>query len=165
VRFTKLEAARLQLETAIKLYAAHDDEVSIHNLAADAYSVIRDINEHRGGEPMFKDLHLFLSDDLAREFKRYINSPENFFKHADKDPDAIGELDPRWTEILIWEASRKYCEMTGEQNKPMLTYIFWFVLHRPELREGFEQDCASQGLGSLPELPLDDRRRFFEKLI
>ena len=68
--------------------------MSIHTLAAAAYSLIRDINEHRQGEAMLKDLHLILSDDLARVFRSYINRPENFLKHADKDPDEVGELNP-----------------------------------------------------------------------
>ena len=62
---------------------------------------------------MLKDLHLLLPDALAREFRRYVNRPENFLKHADKDPDGVGELEPKWTEVLIWEASRKYCEIVA----------------------------------------------------
>jgi hypothetical protein len=68
--------------------------VSIHPLAAAAYSLIRDI-----GGPMLKDLHLLFDDNLAREFRKYINRPENFLKHAGKDPDGLGELEPRWTEV------------------------------------------------------------------
>src|SRR5260370_7398531 len=122
VKFTKLEAARRQLETAIKLYFADSDEVSILTLAAAAYSLIRDINEHRQGEPMLKDLHLFLPDDLAREFKTYINRPENLLKHADKDPDRVGELEPRCTDVLLWESSPTYCDMTPAQNKLLITF-------------------------------------------
>jgi hypothetical protein len=134
VSLNKLEAARRQLETAVKLYFAYDDEVSILTLAAAAYSLIRDLNEHRGGEPMLKDLHRILPEDLAREFKTYINRPENFLKHADKDPEAMLDLEPRWTEVLLWEASRKYCEMTGEQSKVLITFVLWFVARQPELR-------------------------------
>lgn len=67
MRLEKLEAARRQLETAIKLYFADGDEVSIHTLGAAAYALIQDINKHRRGEPMLKDLHLLLPQDLARE--------------------------------------------------------------------------------------------------
>jgi hypothetical protein len=45
----KLEAARRQLETAITLYFAEDDEVSIATLAGAAYGLIRDINEKQTG--------------------------------------------------------------------------------------------------------------------
>jgi hypothetical protein len=168
LRLSKLEAARRQLETAIKLYFGHGDEVSIHTLAAAAYSVVRDINEHRGGEPMLKDLHCFLSADLAREFKKYVNTPENFLKHADKDPEATGELNPRWTEALMWEASRKYCEMTRDWPRPLITFILWFVANNRELRAQLESNCAADGLSdrlaAALRLPLDDRRRFFTML-
>lgn len=164
---SKLEAARRQLETAVKLYSEHGDEVSIHTLAAAGYSIVRDINEHRG-EPMLKDLDCYLSEDLAREFRRCINSPENFLKHADKDPEATGELNPRWTEALIWEASRKYCEMTGDLPKPLVSFVLWFVVNSPELREQFESDCRSDGLSEplavALQLPHHDRRRFFTTL-
>jgi hypothetical protein len=137
MRLTKLEAARRQLKTAVELYFAQKDEVSTHILATAAYAIVRDINEHRGGEPMLKDLHVLLDPDDAREFKKYVNRPENFLKHADKDPDDIGQLDPRWTEVLLWEASRKYCEMTGTPNKILLTYILRFVSHHPEAKEEY----------------------------
>ena len=52
MQLSKLEAARRQLETAIKLYFADGDDVSIHSLVAAAYALLRDINEYRGGEPM-----------------------------------------------------------------------------------------------------------------
>ncbi len=145
VRLSKIEAARRQLETAIRLYFAYGDEVSIHTLTAAAYSLLRDINEHRHGEAMLKDLHLLLPDDLAGKFKSYINRPENFLKHADKDPDGVDELEPKWTEVLLWEASRKYCEITGEQDKLMITFVLWFVAHQPELKEQVEKECLSQG--------------------
>jgi hypothetical protein len=169
VQLTKLEAARRQLETAIKLYFADGDEVSIHALAAASYSLVRDINQHLQGEPMLKDLHRLLPDDLAREFRTYINRPENFFKHADKDPDEVGELEPKWTEVLIWEASRKYCEITGEQNRLLITFIFWFVARQPQLRELVEKECLSQGftkqhLERVFQLPSTNRKRFFEML-
>lgn len=169
MQLSKLEAARRQLETAIKLYFADGDEVSIHSLVAAAYALIRDINEYRGGEPMLKDLHCLLSPDLAREFKRYINRPENFLKHADTDPEGVGQLEPRWTEILLWEASRKYCEMTADPNLLLMTYVFWFVAHQPELRAQIQKDCLSQGfsqqrLDFIFKLPAMDRKHFFAML-
>jgi len=169
MRLNKLEGARRQLETAIKLYFADDDEVSIHTLVAAAYALIRDVNEHRGGEPVLKDLHRLLSSDLAREFKRYINQPENFLKHADKDPEGVGELEPRWTEVLLWEASRKYCEMSADRNMLMMTFVFWFVAHQPELRAQIQNDCLSQGfsqqrLDFIFKLPAMDRKHFFSML-
>lgn len=169
MRLSKLEAARRQLETAINLYFNNGDEASILTLAAAAYSVIRDVNRHRGGAPMFKDLDFVRDKELLHEAKKYINRPDNFLKHGAKDPDEELELEPKWTEVLIWEACRKYCEMTGEQNRLMLTFLLWFVAHHPELREEFLKEDISKGLTEQFEkrvlsLPLSDRQRFFAKL-
>jgi len=87
MQLTKLEAARRQLETAVKLYFGHGDEVSIQTLVAAAYAIVRDINEHRGGNSMIKDvLNGLLPPEDILEFRRHINSPDNFLKHADRDP-------------------------------------------------------------------------------
>jgi len=46
---SKLDAAKRQLETVIRLYFVHGDPVSIHTLTSAAYNVIRDVNKKRGG--------------------------------------------------------------------------------------------------------------------
>ena len=45
---TKLDAARRQLDAAIRMFLASEDEVAIHTLGAAAYRVLRDLKEERG---------------------------------------------------------------------------------------------------------------------
>ena len=88
LRVSKLEAGKRQLETAIILYFNYGDTVSIHTLSAAAYGVLRDLNEKRGGEPMFKEpLWQLMDTPELREYRKLINQPENFFKHSDRNPD------------------------------------------------------------------------------
>jgi hypothetical protein len=65
-------------------------------------------------------------------------------------------------------ARRNTTTLASSRASAMLTFVFWFVQRQPELREQFEKDCASQGLTnhlkSLSQLPLNDRKRFFELL-
>ena len=49
----KLDAAKRQLETAIRLYFSNGDPISIHTLAGAAYNIVWDVNKKRGGSPMF----------------------------------------------------------------------------------------------------------------
>ena len=49
LRLTKLDAARRQLETAVRLYFHEGDPVSTHTLAAAAYNVLRALNKRQGG--------------------------------------------------------------------------------------------------------------------
>jgi PAS domain-containing protein len=162
----KLAAARRQLETAIQLYFEYGDELSIHALVGAAYAILRDINEYRGGETMLKDLQRLLDQPLAKEFRSLINLPENFLKHADKDPDAIYVLDCRWTEVMMWEASRKYCALTGETRPLMVCFVLWFLTHHPEAREAAEDQLASTDLQQLFQFKTalnhvtSDRRKF-----
>jgi hypothetical protein len=124
---TKLDAGKRQLETAVILYFNYGEPVSIHTLAAAAYAVLRDLNQKRGGELMLKDMWQLLEAPLAKEFKRYINQPDNFFKHADNDPDGTQELDPRWSQALLFEAARKYSELTGEMPPILSLFLIWFA--------------------------------------
>jgi hypothetical protein len=50
VHLTKIAAAKRQLDTAIRLYFAHDDELSIHTLVAAAFGILRDLIKKRGSD-------------------------------------------------------------------------------------------------------------------
>jgi hypothetical protein len=167
MQLTKLEATQRQLETAVQLYFDYGDEVSIHTLVVVAYGIVRDVNKHRGGDSMIKDdLNGLLPLEELREFKKRINSPDNFLKHADRDPESVGELDPRWTEVLLWEACKKYCELSGTQNKTLPAFVFWFVANHPETQEQLMKDLTSQRIGIPQQIAHllrnpGERRRFF----
>jgi hypothetical protein len=46
---SKFDAARRQLETAIRLYFFQGDPISIHTLASAAAQILQDLSGHRGG--------------------------------------------------------------------------------------------------------------------
>ena len=91
---SKLEAARRQLDTAIRLHFSDADVVSIHTLAATAYNIINDVSNKRGAAAMLvkgtliDDARVEVREKLRSEF----NKAENFFKHADRDPDGVHDL-------------------------------------------------------------------------
>ena len=130
---SKLDAAKRQLETSIHLYFSYGDPVSVHTLAAAAYNVIRDLNEKRGGEKMLKDMWQLLDTQDAALFRKHINEAENFLKHADRDPDSLLELSPQWTEVILLEASTRYCVLTDEQPAVLQLFINWFVVRHPNV--------------------------------
>ncbi len=115
IELSKLEVARRQLEAAINLYFADGDEVSIHTLAAASYNVIHDIVEKKKLGPMIvKDLVVKSSKPEMRTLLRQaLNEAENFFKHADRDPEAILKFFPIQTEYLIFDAETRYQILTS----------------------------------------------------
>jgi hypothetical protein len=85
IQLTKLEAAQRQLETAVKLYCDYGDEVSIHTLVLrPTRSFVTSIGTAGGGSMIKDDLNGLLPPEDIPEFRKYINSPDNFLKHADK---------------------------------------------------------------------------------
>ncbi len=132
---SKLDAAKRQLETAIRLYFHNGDTVSIHTLTAAAYNVIRDINNHRGGSPMWaKDIFLdFVKPEHKRTFRKKINHAENFFKHANVDPEEVLKFNPEQTEILFIDAVSQYYKLTGETPPLLSAFRIWFLAHHRDL--------------------------------
>jgi len=164
LNITKLDSAKRQLESAILLYFNNCDPVSIHTLSAAAYNILRDLNKKRGGELMLKDYWQFLDAEQAKDFHQQVNEAENFFKHADKDPDESYTFNSELTEAMLAEASRKYIELTEEYPPYLHLFLIWFVVrHQNMFRE--VPAIASVLESFKPNLIPDNRRQFFAELL
>src|SRR5579862_3315887 len=85
---TKLEAARRQIDFAIKHHFADDDAFAIHAVISSAFLMLRELAEVRGGvqaHQAFKDI---VRPGCEKEFWGLMNRASNFLKHADRDSDA-----------------------------------------------------------------------------
>lgn len=152
LKLSKLDCARRQLELAIELFFLERDPVSIHTLAGAARQLLVDINKHRGGKPLFTEIEALkeiVIPGKEAEVSRLFRKAENFFKHADNDPEATLDFSPEINEILLWETGGKYHELTSETTPPIGAINVWFQARHPELftneffkQEGF-QDVAS----------------------
>lgn len=130
----KLDAARRQLATAITLWFGSGDPVSIHTLAYAAYEIIHAISKRRNPSRcglLFDSA--IVKDEYRKEWGLFIKGHANFFKHADKDGDAVIEFRPIFSEmfILFSIAGIKLC---GErQSDEESAFMFWFSFHKPHL--------------------------------
>ena len=88
IKVTKLDAARRQLESAIVSYFNGGDPVPIHTLATSAREILSNLNTHRGGKPMYFDLEV-IKPEYRKELRKKFRAAQNFFKHADNDPNGI----------------------------------------------------------------------------
>jgi hypothetical protein len=136
LKFSKLDCARRQLELAIELYFLERDPVSIHTLVSAARQILTDINKHRGGKPLFTEAQAFkgiVIPGKEKELAQLFRNPANFFKHADDDPDASIDFSPDFNEVILWETSRKYRELTSETIPAMGAINVWFQARHPEI--------------------------------
>jgi len=148
IQITKFDAIRAQLDAAIELYFVSDNVVATHALAAAAYNVLRDIANREGSEhPFLKSGFLeTLSESEKQQRIQFLNKPENFFKHADRDPNDSLSFDPELTEILLMDACAYF--KNSDKQKPKNYEIFkaWVGKVKDGLPEGSDSRLFVEAL-------------------
>jgi hypothetical protein len=129
MKISKTDAAQRQLDTAIELYFAESDPVAIHTLTAAAYELIRALRERKGLADEITDS---IIPGREAEFRQLWNQAQNFFKHADRDGDAVLEFDPAFTELRLYVASH-YFGALEPRTEAMVAFAAWYSMHNVEM--------------------------------
>lgn len=163
---SKTDVARRQLVTAIRLYFNWDDEVSIHTLAAAARNVLCNLCERRGvTHSLLLDrlLDEFVKPEHHKEFRNKFRESENFFKHADRDPDGCLTFNPEATDYMLLEAVEAYAALIGERVPELHAYRGWWLLHH----QGFLKDAPVEFLRRLNGLTYaaDQRTQYLTDML
>jgi hypothetical protein len=105
----KIDVARPQLATAIELFFADRDAVSVYSLAANSWEVIDALCTRDGIESFSAQARENVPEGKDLKFD-YINSPyRNFFKHADRDSEqALAPLPDSQVEGVLFLAVEDY---------------------------------------------------------
>lgn len=132
---SKLDAAVRQLNTAIKLYFHFGDPVSIHSLAASSFQIIRDLSDQAGHTKSVYDQLIEAGEKLGVKDQviNAIRGPQNFFKHANGEPNETLKFSPESTVLLMYEASRMYHQLTGEIPVVQHVHRVWVICNLPEI--------------------------------
>ena len=126
LKFTKHEAARRQLELAVRLYFNDSDPVSTHTLAGAANELLRDLAKHSGQSPLLKDQALeIVRPEHRKAVAAKLQEAQNFFKHADRDPDGVLSFDPGQTELMLLDSCWAYRRLVGERLPVLQTFELW----------------------------------------
>ncbi|MDO8387106.1 MAG: hypothetical protein Q7T13_11995 [Polaromonas sp.] len=129
---TKVAVARRQLATAIDLFFADRDSVSVYSLAANAWEVIDALC--RKAELQSFSVQVRENVPKGEDLKRnYINSPHrNFFKHADNDSEqTLASLLDSQVEGVLFLAVEDYIRLN--QRSPIQLQVFqvWYLAKYP----------------------------------
>ena len=148
LELSKFDVVQRQLTTAINLYFEDGDPVSIHTLSLAAYNVLRDLSNDEDWMPinlkgakgkanvqaaLTGPLYDYIREDKRKWMRDLLTQPENFFKHADRDPGAVLTFHPMATEAFIWEAVVVFEKLTGKLPSLFRCYRTWFQLTYPEV--------------------------------
>lgn len=130
---TKLDAARRHLSTAIRLWFADGDPVSIHTLSYAAYEVIHVLSRQANRQ----DKLIFDSDSIKDEFRsdfnKLVKRAPNFFKHADKDPIGTVEFVPQLSEMFFLFSSLGIETMGLKLGGEEKAFLIWLTIHNPKI--------------------------------
>jgi hypothetical protein len=124
-KLTKLEAAKRQLEAAIRMFFKNEDILAIHTVSRAAFRVLYDLtNEGEAKEA--------LEAHVKKVGPKRFNEETNFLKHADLDPEA--EIDQEFhvfTEAGIGMAIGLYKHHDRNLSPEMASFLAWSQFVRP----------------------------------
>lgn len=134
---TKLDAARLQLGTAIRLLFEQTDAVSVHTLAHASFGILKGVAEHRKVRRVLGAAEELEAKGKNGGFWNGFNRTGNFFKHGDKDPDGMLSGTPEEeNEALISIAVEIYRDL-GCLIAPEITAfsLWWRCIHFDDITD------------------------------
>ena len=130
IKISKLDAARRQILTAIRLYFNYGDIVSTHTLASAAFKITQNICDNSPELP--DSLTDWVDENIKPESKKMfwekLHETANFFKHAENDPDSVHEFSPEHTENMLFQSVHQYQQLTGEWSAETRLFRIWYML-------------------------------------
>lgn len=133
IHISKLDAAKRELEHAIRLFFLSGDPVVIHLVIYSSQQILRDLSRSKGLTPFIDEMMRSVKPEHQKSIKNKFASAYNFFHHADKDPDGIKEFNPEVNEYALWECVDLYFSFTKEITGIMKAFRFWFYLKNNDI--------------------------------
>jgi hypothetical protein len=124
----KLDAASRQLDCAIRLVAAHDDELAVHTLVMATFGILNDL-----ASVQTQDYELIYKPYFTGIGWSRLTQTANFLKHADRDPDAIVDVvDPQENDWRIGFCLLLYRSLKGTLSPTMAAFHNWMTVRHPD---------------------------------
>ncbi len=163
----KVEVAQRQIDVAIRMYFQHGDEVSIHTLAASGRNVLIDLCRRKGLEPpMLLDtmVKTFIKHEHQKAVREKAREAENFFKHADRDPENEYDFPVGSTAFKLFEGVEAFQALTGTVTPEMKVFRAWWLIQNNDTVSDKAPQPFHDALAGV-EFRDDERQKFFAHLM
>lgn len=140
---SKIEVAYRQLREAILLRFERRDPVSVHTLACAAAAIISDLLRNHGLPSPLIGMDL-IREDRRREVQEKIREAQNFYKHADRDPEAMLEDNPEHTTLILFGAIVEYQILTDRSFRAADVFLLSFFFTYPDVAPPQFSEVASK---------------------
>ncbi len=135
-RLTPLIVARSQLLTAIELFVADKDPVSIQSLAGNAREMLEDLCRAAKVDPMTEFFGRDHPGKPKREIYTAMNLYRNCFKHLGEtekerqdDQSTLNQFDDTKNDYLLYVCAEDYVRLRGVMPVPCGLFTHGFVRH------------------------------------
>lgn len=165
LKVSKIDAARRQLDSAVRLWFENEDPVTIHALVFAAYQIAQDINEKKGDKSitLLEMTRTIVKPEHVELTMQHFKKPMAFFKHANRDPNDILDFDPEMTDVFIYLAIRGLMLLGEQASDPQKVFMLWQDLHHDnEVMASSKLVKESIGAQALDELRKVDKRDFLK---
>jgi hypothetical protein len=131
---TKIEAARRQLITSIRLLFEDADSISVYTLAHGSWEVLDALCKHEG-RLRFREQMASATGKGEKAIKEIANLGKNFFKHADSDPEGVLEdFSDDLNDHVLLAATMDYGMLATTKPMEVQFYPLWyFGVHTEKL--------------------------------
>ncbi len=172
VSITKFTAAKRQIDSAIRMMFSGEDVLAVHTVVAAAHRIVLDLAEKRNLAPYTESisktiatlyrqsfgatipdhkLQYWAAQFEKEKFRRYLNHPANFLKHADKDAEKVLDQDSLQTDELLLASCVTYAKLGLNYTPEMIAFIRWHLAVYPQ-EDGDSIKTASGYVHKLPRL-------------
>jgi hypothetical protein len=132
ITISKLDAVRRQLNTAIELWFADGDPVSIHTLASASHDILHQLYKKKGLSNLLFD-SILIKDERRKEWAESLTHHYNFFKHGRKDIEKFIVFSPESNEFLIFFQIVALYRMKQNLSSTEWAFMNWYLMDWPEV--------------------------------
>jgi len=134
IEVNKLEAARRQIDKAIRMLFDRDDPVPIHTLASAGFTILKDLSEKSVRNGFHTQFQSCIRPGKEREFWGKFNTFANFLKHAERDPESISDnIEDEVNDSLLFLTSIYYQDLGNQLTLEMLVMVCWYTAIHPDI--------------------------------
>ena len=158
IHVSKLEAARRQIDVAVRLLFDGADPVAVHTLVGAASVIISDLVEKHHPDRSWDKFAQEANKITASEYFQVMRKPQNFLKHARKDADATLDFDPTDTESVAFWAVMNLGNFGVLSVEASVLQLWYLACHAPTLDSELEPyNRALDVFGDLRGKPRGER--------
>lgn len=134
---SKLDAAKRQLDAAIRMLFLGEDIIAVHTVAAAAGNILKDISIAKHPDKSWHLQAMQVNKLERRQYMQIMNAAANFLKHADRDPDGAWDFSPSETEVTLFWAVLEANHFGPKSVLQDFYELWWLASHRsPEWLKG-----------------------------